>query len=491
MRKILFAVILISLMFGIVNGEIIKVGDLSTSANTYTPSPDSLFIDSTNNVAYITGSGNAIISVDISTLATPVLLDTFTGTGAPNYVGTPVCVYLLGNYAYVGAVAEDGFTIIDISTPSSMNYVGGFYDVGTPSATMEGVHAIEVYGTDAYVINNAGTEYFHIFDVSNPLSITRTGSVATASTPQSLEVDLSNNTAYIGHYIAVGTLSSIDFTNKASPSILQTLDTGDEIQEIVLDYPYLYVSHADVSNINIYDISNPSNMLLLTSISAGTIASLDINTNENVLSATYSGTTLETFDISSPASPVSLENITGAGSPNYLLYPLSQTIIGDYAYIWGDFDNRFVIFDISSSYPVTPTPTATAPPIYSPPPVLPPTPVPIPIIPSLVYEPFLLIIEEILTFISTSYNWIFILFAYLGALIPKITTKDETQEILVDTALYGTIGWILVLILNIFIPISSTSELLSMIIFLLSGLILSALSTLNSKPEKKKPRRKH
>lgn len=476
-------------MLGIVNGEITKVGDLSTSANTYTPSPDSLFIDSTNNVAYITGSGNAIISVDISTLATPVLLDTFTGTGAPNYIGTPVCVYVLGNYAYVGAVAEDGFTIIDISNPSSMSYVGGFYDVGAPSATMEGVHAIEVYGTDAYVINNAGTEYFHIFDVSNPLSITRTGSVATTSTPQSLEVDLANNTAYIGHYIAVGTLSSIDFTNKASPSILQTLDTGDEIQEIVLDYPYLYVSHADVSNINIYDISNPSNMLLLTSISAGTIASLDINTNENVLSATYSGTTLETFDISSPASPVSLENITGAGSPNYLLYPLSQTIVGNYAYIWGDFDNRFVIFDISSSYPVTPAPTE--PPITAPLPVLPaPISTPVPTPPP-IHEPILIIIEEFITFISTSYNWIFILLAYLGALIPKITTKDETREILVDTALYGTIGWILVLILNIFIPIISTPELLSMSIFLLSGLILSILSTLNSESQKKKPRRKH
>ena len=131
-----------------------------------------------------------------------------------------------------------------------------------------------------------------------------------------------------------------------------------------------------------------------------------------------------------------------------------------------------------------PEPPISAPLPVSPPPV--PTPIPIP-----PEEPILTIIEEFIDFISTSYNWIFILLAYLGALIPKITTDKNTRTIIVDTLLYGTIAWILILILNIFIPVISISEILSMIIFFFSGLIISLLSNLNSEPEKKKPRRKH
>lgn len=164
--------------------------------------------------------------------------------------------------------------------------------------------------------------------------------------------------------------------------------------------------------------------------------------------------------------------------------------IGENAYI--GMGEHTVIYNDWYKYEATSTtPTPTEPPVYSPLPVLPapiPTPEPTSIPP---YEPVLIIIEEFIDFISTSYNWIFILLAYLGALIPKIPTKNETQEILVDTALYGTIGWILVLILNIFIPIISISEILSMVIFFFSGLILSVLSNLNSEPEKKRPRRKH
>lgn len=46
-KSIIFLIIILFLVIGTVNGEITKVGDLATAGNSYTPSPDSLFVDST------------------------------------------------------------------------------------------------------------------------------------------------------------------------------------------------------------------------------------------------------------------------------------------------------------------------------------------------------------------------------------------------------------------------------------------------------------
>lgn len=105
-------------------------------------------------------------------------------------------------------------------------------------------------------------------------------------------------------------------------------------------------------------------------------------------------------------------------------------------------------------------------------------------------EKLLEVIEEILTYIFTPFNWLILAFAYLGALVGKYITETSDDNIIVETLLYGTIAWILVLIVNLFISITST-EIIAVVIFFVSGLLLSILSENFTEPEKKNPRRKH
>ena len=265
------------------------------------------------------------------------------------------------------------------------------------------------------------------------------------------------------------------------------------------DWNAYSISSAGVKN---WEYAIFDTYLLYTGIIGNNDYYYTASSNNNLYIIDSSGSLIDTYNLDSDDPSIGSMSLSNDGMVLYVggwsgkLYAIevnSPPLYTREDFISGVTSNYFSMrsSQITPEPEPTPVPTATEPPIAAPAPVLPP-PVPTPPLPTPpIHEPILIIIEEFITFISTSYNWIFILLAYLGALIPKITTKDETQEILVDTALYGTIGWILVLILNIFIPIISTPELLSMSIFFFSGLILSALSTLNSKPENKKPRRKH
>jgi len=100
---------------------------------------------------------------------------------------------------------------------------------------------------------------------------------------------------------------------------------------------------------------------------------------------------------------------------------------------------------------------------------------PVPITPE---EPVIIIIEEIMILISSPFNWILILFTYLGATLGKVMTGNEEhglKDILADVGLYGTLAWIVVLFINLFISIIPSDELFSIIVFFASGFIVASI----------------
>lgn len=104
------------------------------------------------------------------------------------------------------------------------------------------------------------------------------------------------------------------------------------------------------------------------------------------------------------------------------------------------------------------------------------------------------IIEETITYISTPFNWLVLITAYIGAFIGKsIFNNDEDYaEIITSTLLLGTIGWIIVLLINFFIPIISQNEIISILIFTTSGFIIAAIaSSIQPETETRTPRRPH
>ena len=174
---------------------------------------------------------------------------------------------------------------------------------------------------------------------------------------------------------------------------------------------------------------------------------------------------------------------------------------------------------IEAPPPVTPTPTptptpietVTEPPIYIPPPVTTPTPTdndddnetitPVDIIIEeilellpdeileLLPEEIVKNIEETIKFILTPFNWLLLLFAYVGTFLGKYITVTRDDEILIDTALYGTIAWIIVLTVNLFVPIINVDKFIAMFIFMFVGFIIAALANINTQPKKKSRRR--
>ena len=116
-------------------------------------------------------------------------------------------------------------------------------------------------------------------------------------------------------------------------------------------------------------------------------------------------------------------------------------------------------------------------PVVAPPPFIEATTVPIPTpIPTEQQDPITTIIEEIMILISSPFNWILILFAYLGATIGRLISNDDYDEmgnILASVSLYGTLAWILILFINLVVPIITDSGIVSIIIFFLAGFVVS------------------
>ena len=92
-------------------------------------------------------------------------------------------------------------------------------------------------------------------------------------------------------------------------------------------------------------------------------------------------------------------------------------------------------------------------------------------------EPTKVIIEEVITHVSTTFNWLLLGFIYLSTLVGRIVSKvEDLVEIIIDTALYGTVAMIVILLMS-FIGLSFifSSELISVIIFIIVGFVFGII----------------
>ena len=87
-------------------------------------------------------------------------------------------------------------------------------------------------------------------------------------------------------------------------------------------------------------------------------------------------------------------------------------------------------------------------------------------------EPTKVIVEEVITHVTTTFNWLLLGFVYLSALAGRIINKGRNVfEVIVDMFLYGTLAVIFVLILS-FIGFSFifSNEMIAVVIFVVVGL---------------------
>ena len=136
------------------------------------------------------------------------------------------------------------------------------------------------------------------------------------------------------------------------------------------------------------------------------------------------------------------------------------------------------------------TPTLT--PVIAPPPVIPtqePTPFveieeQITLIDDIITEIENITLERVTVLFTKGLSWMFILASYVGALASSILIKGKDEEAnIFNVLLFGTIGWILLLLINTsgHIAIVTESFILNALIFGIAGFVIYAIGNAFSK----------
>lgn len=103
----------------------------------------------------------------------------------------------------------------------------------------------------------------------------------------------------------------------------------------------------------------------------------------------------------------------------------------------------------------------------------------------IIIEPIRKIVNNVMTYVGSTFNWLLLGFVYLSTLVGRIfSKKTDITKIIIDTLLYGTIGIILILLLNLVgFSFIFSNELLAMIIFIIVGLMFGILPEFIGKEE--------
>lgn len=263
---------------------------------------DGLKIQVQGNYAYIVRNDGTpdFLVVDVSNPASPSLV------GSLNLTGAPTNLFVLGNYAYV-ASSDDSqeLQIVDISTPASPSVVGTFNAAGTADAK-----GVFVVGTTVYLVRDtSSSDEFYIINAATPSAPTSVGSLNLGAA--GYEVWVSGTKAYVASGVNNQELQVVDITTPAIPAIVGSYDASGNTDAITISGLGSTVFLGHGSNIYLIDVSTPTSPgLISTFAGAGTVNDIALNfgsSNTYVYFVTAnSNKEFELFDISTPATPVSV-----------------------------------------------------------------------------------------------------------------------------------------------------------------------------------------
>ncbi|MDP3999100.1 MAG: hypothetical protein Q8P76_00710, partial [bacterium] len=303
-------------------------------------STPSLFVGGTNQNGYV-GIGTSTpdqaltVSGNISNLADSNFLPRARGSAKTS--DDPFAVAVSGRYAYVVSFSGATFQVFDVSTSSPALVGVTTLSTGEPTS-------IVVSGKYAYVVacdsTCGGTPHFLTFDISrpnNPIELSNTqfgGAVAGV-------YDL----AVVGRYAYVPTYDTnlvhiFDVADPSNPRIVSTITTETNPTAIAADGKYFYVANLTSGSLQIFEFStsSPSHVGVVTP--GGTPFDLDIS-GRYAYWVDYTNNILRIFDIANPASPSSL-NTVGTGNT-----PVGVLISGRYAYVADAAADTLQVIDVS------------------------------------------------------------------------------------------------------------------------------------------------
>ncbi|MBD3300353.1 MAG: hypothetical protein GF347_03300 [Candidatus Moranbacteria bacterium] len=227
--------------------------------------PRNVVVDS--GFAYVAVSGesatfanSALNIINVADPANPVLVATLTDeAGGYTALGGVYDVFVSGNYAYITSL-ENGFTIVDITTPSSPVLV-----YQTVNAGVAYPYSVHVEGNYAY-ITAFTRDSLAIYDVSTPSSPVLVSQTSGFDAP--VHVAASGSYAYVSQ-MHNDTWSVVDISTPASPSIVASLGGLHDISSTYIDGNYAYVTVGWDNQLKVIDISDPTDPSVVATLEKG------------------------------------------------------------------------------------------------------------------------------------------------------------------------------------------------------------------------------
>lgn len=191
-------------------------------------------------------------------------------------------VFVVGTTAYTTSDNNNALSAFNVSNPASITETGTIVASGT--VKLDGANSLYVVGNVAYVtaLNN---DSLATFDISNPASIMQSGSIISGMTvvlESPTDVFVLNNKAYVtsNDMTGDGNLTIIDVTNPAMLSQSGTINDGggtnfDGAQSVFVVGTTAYVAASGDDSLTAFDVSNPASITFLGEIINGGATKLD------------------------------------------------------------------------------------------------------------------------------------------------------------------------------------------------------------------------
>ena len=234
---------------------------------------------------------------------------------------------VVGNYAYIGNGAM--FQVLDVSQPSSPKIVSEILTNGL-------VGSIQIRGSYAYI-----TGPFQIIDISDPLHLKIVAEPQVGDIILGFTID--------GNYLYAGTFSGFvyifDLTDPVNPKLLSTLNAGgDNTTSIVVMGNYLYTTAKGTFSIYEFDISNKTNPVLIAQWNDGSYLGWVYGYGKYLYFLSYNNY-LRIYDTSLPGTLEQTASITTPEGIKSLF--ISDTLA--YLGIYQD-STRFRIIDVADAH---------------------------------------------------------------------------------------------------------------------------------------------
>lgn len=234
-------------------------------------------VDMAGDYAYVANNNSTfqLQVIDVSSIENPELSASFQLPGVSGAGAKGNSIFYSSKKIYIGTKKATGpeFHIIDVSTPTNPEELGS-YEVG------DDVNAIVVKEGIAYIATPNNEGELEILDISDPSDITEISSFdALGDSEEGKCLFLANPKIYLGRtiggdHINHHELHILDISTPATPLSLGSKNFSSSINDLVVEDYLMFLATNDSNNeFQIWNISNPSDIVLWSSFNFPQMAS--------------------------------------------------------------------------------------------------------------------------------------------------------------------------------------------------------------------------